>query len=139
MTNNCLNPKCQKELAHVEGRRKKQYCSSTCKSLVWYENHKDYMKVYRENAKKKKELKFQKATKKGKAVVFNSTVNYKIPDESSYDGKRLDNYTLDEPSQWQESKQKIPRTLDELKALCPHTDPDEKRLWIATERQKYNI
>lgn len=32
-----------------------------------------------------------------------------------------------------------PTTLDELKALCPHTDKDERRIWVATERQKYGI
>lgn len=33
-----------------------------------------------------------------------------------------------------------PKTLDELKALCPHPKgTDEFREWVRTERQKYNI
>lgn len=32
-----------------------------------------------------------------------------------------------------------PKTLDELKKLCPFTDPDERRIWVAKERQKYNL
>lgn len=34
----------------------------------------------------------------------------------------------------------IPKNLIELKGLCPHKDgTDERRTWIATERQKYGI
>lgn len=33
-----------------------------------------------------------------------------------------------------------PKTLDELKAMCPHpVNSDERRVWISTERQKYSI
>jgi len=37
MTENthCANPKCGKELIHVEGRRKKKYCSTACKTVHW--------------------------------------------------------------------------------------------------------
>lgn len=33
-----------------------------------------------------------------------------------------------------------PKNLNELKALCPHKEgTDERRTWVATERQKYGI
>lgn len=47
----CLNLKCGKELTHFEGRRKKKFCSSTCKSLVWYSENKEKAKLYRDNKK----------------------------------------------------------------------------------------
>lgn len=46
----CLN--CGKELTHFDGRRKKVFCSSTCKSINWYSKNKGWAKEYR--AKKKK-------------------------------------------------------------------------------------
>jgi hypothetical protein len=36
--NECL--KCGKELSHIEGRRKKQFCNETCRSLYWYYKNK---------------------------------------------------------------------------------------------------
>lgn len=35
----CANPKCGKELIHVEGRKKKKYCDSKCKLADWQRLH----------------------------------------------------------------------------------------------------
>lgn len=33
-----------------------------------------------------------------------------------------------------------PKTLDQLKAMCPHPpNSDERRIWVSAERQKYGI
>ena len=34
MSDKCKNPTCSNELVHVEGRRKKEYCSTACKNKV---------------------------------------------------------------------------------------------------------
>lgn len=34
---NCLN--CGKELHHVEGRRKKKFCSNSCRVTYWQKTH----------------------------------------------------------------------------------------------------
>jgi hypothetical protein len=43
MNEGCL--KCGKELQHEKGRRKKQFCNPTCRSLYWYYKNKDKKKV----------------------------------------------------------------------------------------------
>ncbi len=35
MNDKCANPKCGKELIHVEGRKKKKYCDRMCKLVHW--------------------------------------------------------------------------------------------------------
>ena len=35
MADKCANPKCEKELVHVNGRKKKKYCSAACKTIHW--------------------------------------------------------------------------------------------------------
>lgn len=35
----CANPKCDKPLVHIEGRRKKKYCGQVCNSSHWQATH----------------------------------------------------------------------------------------------------
>ena len=35
MADKCANPKCGKQLKHIEGRRKKKYCDQKCNSAHW--------------------------------------------------------------------------------------------------------
>ncbi len=39
MKDHCAYPKCGKELAHVEGRKKKKYCNQVCNSAHWQATH----------------------------------------------------------------------------------------------------
>lgn len=96
----CLH--CQKELVHVEGRKKKQFCGSGCRSNYWYaKNHKGQ----------------QKSPKTEKTKV--------VPQK---------------PETPKIAPSMAPKTLLELKALCPKSLTGfERSEWIAIERQKYNI
>lgn len=64
-------------------------------------------------------------------------IEFSTPTADAFDGKANDRFVLDEVGKT--ATPTPPTTLDELKALCPHTDKDERRIWVATERQKYGI
>lgn len=58
MTNKCGNPTCGKLLVQLPGKRKKEYCNSTCRSGVWH----------RKNRKEKKEAETPKTEPKKKVA-----------------------------------------------------------------------
>lgn len=56
----CANPSCGKDLVQLPGKRKKEYCNSTCRSGVW---HRKNRKAEKEAAAPKTEPKKKVARK----------------------------------------------------------------------------
>jgi len=114
----CLN--CQKEF---EPKRKDtaKFCSATCRVRYNRVNPKD------------------KVTKVQMQVLYNTMmerlgkIEYKAATEASYDVKKLDKITYDEPGQWQEPKPKTyikrtPAHWVDLRRDC--TDADQYAKWL---------
>ena len=114
----CLN--CQKEF---EPKRKDtaKFCSATCRVRYNRVNPKD------------------KVTKVQMQVLYNTMmerlgqIEYKAATEASYDGKKLDKITYDEPGQWQEPNPKTyikrtPAHWVDLRRDC--TDADQYAKWL---------
>lgn len=141
---NCKH--CEKELTHVPGRKEKSFCNVNCRNKYFYAERKklvesakanlvplpaDYVVVSKVSTIDEngvvKPLTFRKPSKKGKAAPktddLKEKIEYAKTTAESYDGP-----------------QKPPKTLDELKAMCP-TDITglDRSAWIADNRIKYNI
>ncbi len=101
---------CGSELKNTPGRRQKEFCNSTCRSKFWYA--------------------VNKAPKK-EAIV--NVVDLSKPNKGVKDLSK-------KPVETNYSVDTRPKTLDELKKLCPAelTDFDRSE-WIANERQKFGI
>jgi endogenous inhibitor of DNA gyrase (YacG/DUF329 family) len=116
-TNKCLNPSCGKKLTHVAGRRKKQFCSSTCKSLVWYGANKAKAKLYRENKKREKEL----------AEVVEKSFNKKTPEPVIYTSK-------ENKEQFEKAVQNLNEGTNQVKDL---TKPPPKTNYVVETRKPF--
>jgi endogenous inhibitor of DNA gyrase (YacG/DUF329 family) len=106
----CLN--CKKEVLQTPGKRERQFCNSTCRSNFW---QKAKRKVAQNNKPGNK-----KRLQKERNTVSQAAAKHSNP------------LTPDACVK--------PKNLDELKALCPfEAGTDERRVWVAEERQKYGI
>lgn len=106
-------PVCKKEFTEHTGRRPKKFCSDKCKVKYF-------------NTLKKATAKEAPKTDKNGDVITRKTLATATT-EMLWGGKT----TVKIP---------LPRTLEELKKLCPpHLTGFEKSQWVATERQKYGI
>lgn len=104
--NECLN--CQKPITQTEGRRKKVYCSDSCRAAFNQKKNagkKLYVRIETFEAMKKeleelRALKFQKpSVGNQKSELLVSEVKYAPATAESYDGKKLDKgYMADEPA-----------------------------------------
>lgn len=111
---NCLQ--CNAELTHVEGRKQKSFCNVNCRNKYFYAQRKILVELGKSAGAMNKET--QEFVDKYAIVKTEPVIHEFVSDKQV----------------------KIPRTLDQLKALCPYEKgTDEYRVWVATERQKYNI
>lgn len=135
---NCLF--CNSELTHVPGRKEKSFCNSKCRNSYFYQKSQEAKKVLplpispvqsqKVSAIDKKgvvkPLTFQKPIKKAKEVAdsddLKESIEWAAPTPEAYDSP------------------KIPKTLDDVKSMCPkELTGFDRSAWIATERQKYGI
>lgn len=154
----CLQ--CSKELKHVPGRKQKSFCDVNCRNKYFYAKRKeeialakkallslpaDYVVVKKVGILTEKgEIKpiFPKPNRRAKVklpdVPGNCLEFHGEPKCEPYDAPPLSKNVQDEPAKIQPLK---PKTLDELKALCPAEiiDKYERAAWIGKERQKYGI
>lgn len=126
---NCLH--CSGPLIHVPGRKKKSFCNANCRNKYFYAERKkqieaakailvqlpsDYLKLNKVSAIKSDGTVIKDVTKPTNVIK---------PHEQP-----KTNYTIDTR----------PKTLDQLKALCPaELTGFDRSAWIANERQKYGI
>ncbi len=107
---------CGNEILQISGKRAKKFCDSTCRSNFWQKKQRIMKKVAENN----------KPENKKRILEERNTVsvkNFNQPEPPS-------NFSIDTR----------PKNLMELKAICPHKEgTDERRVWIAEERQKYSI
>ena len=120
---------CGKSLNHIEGRRKKEFCNNTCRSKYWYnKNLKVKQKDDRDNplinaARGRDENGINKD--EVKVVDLTKPNVEKKPFEQP-----ATNYSINT----------LPKTLDDIKLLCPkELSGFDRSQWIAAERQKYGI
>ena len=103
---------CKKDLEHLPGKRKKEFCNDTCRSNFWQ----------KERRKKNNAMKLAKGKKEPEPVV---------PPEK------------EEPKEQPKSVPDTnarPKTLDQLKALCPsELKGFDRSEWIGKKRQEYGI
>jgi len=73
---------CNKWISQPEGRKKKEFCNSTCRSNYWYGKN-----------------------KKGKPIIkeqVESKIPYVEATPKSYDASKINHFLADEPGQWQQ-------------------------------------
>lgn len=123
----CLN--CGQELALLPGKRVKVFCNSTCRSNYW-----------------QKADRLEKAGKTDEEVVkilSQITKNNKPKNKKRIEKERNTVAVISAKIQNPLTESQMirpPRTLDELKALCPkELTGFEKSQWIGTKRQEYGI
>ena len=117
--NKCLNPKCGKEITHVPGRRKKQFCSSTCKSLVWYEKNKDG-----------KAKEYRRKRKLAKSKVSGQQTN-QVKDLS--EKPPASNYSLNLSTEKDEVLAKIAKYEEEMNSLGTGAFASQRKKWLKNE------
>jgi hypothetical protein len=151
----CLQ--CSEPLVHVPGRKEKSFCDVNCRNKYFYAKRKkeiedakallvslpsDFIEIKKvailTNEGEVKPI-FPSPRKKPKKTIaeeLGGSVDFsKKAANESYDSPRRD--FQDEYHKAPISK---PRTLDELKALCPpELTGFDKSNWISIERQKYGI
>ena len=121
MENKCARPECDNELKHIEGRKKKKYCSRECKLRHWQQlnpvkKDKKYVRVPIEEW----ELLKQGVSQPIKEVKNTAPNTITTPKEALVEVK-------------------IPKNLQELKDMCPIKSGIDRNIWIETERVKYNF
>lgn len=112
----CANPKCGNEFTPKNA--KGIYCGPNCRS-----NH--HYSLYGKNSKKSVQEQpkaLEPAKKPVKASV--KPVKKKAVAKPKVSGKPVQN---------------APKTLDELKSMCPHKSGLDRSAWIAENRVKYGL
>jgi hypothetical protein len=134
-------PNCQKPLNHVEGRRKKVYCSATCRNAFW-----------RKTAAKEPKYVLWKTYKEleEKYNALKSTVDFahrplvpNVPQEEAFHDPKLEAALKLPPKPLPQSILQQPPVLSyqELLRLAPEQDTREKReefLKEVTRNRKLN-
>jgi endogenous inhibitor of DNA gyrase (YacG/DUF329 family) len=108
----CLN--CQKELVHVEGRRKKTFCSPTCRNTYWRKHAKKEPRyvLWETHQKVLDEL---KELKDKVRFANDSPIDYRPTTEQSYDAPKKHYPVQDEFSQVaDQNRSEIQRLTAEL-------------------------
>lgn len=120
MENKCAYPDCGNELSHVEGRKKKKYCSGNCRLRHWQQlnpvkKDKKYVKVPIEEWEllKKGGIELKKEIKPTPKTII-------TPEETLVEVK-------------------VPNNLQELKDMCPIKVGIDRNIWIELERGKYGF
>jgi hypothetical protein len=120
----CLN--CQKTLVHVEGRRKKTFCSSPCRNAYWRKTAAKEPKYVLWKTFKELEEKYNNLKQAAK-------IEYRPATEQNLDGEKQDKYVQDEVGQTPQPPKQEPPTqatilsYQELLRLAPSMDTREKR------------
>lgn len=107
---------CKKDLEHLPGKRKKEFCNDTCRSNFWQ----------KERRKKNNAVKLAKEKKEPEPVV---------PPEKEEQKEEVKEQPKSVPT-----TNCLPKTLDQLKALCPpELKGFDRSEWIGKKRQEYGI
>lgn len=153
--NNCLN--CGKEIVQTQGKRERKFCSPDCKTRHWYKTHpKKKKKPLLEEGKwyevrngemvlcelqppidmgafDKKPILAHTISLSGNKVFMPSV---KPPEAQKSNEKGNEGESVGEESR----AEKRPKTLYELKAMCPKEFSGlERSTWISENRQKYGV
>lgn len=148
---NCLLETCQKELTHIPGRKEKSFCNVNCRNKYFYAERKrrwnECLNAVRNMPTGNLDV------LKAKIGFIDKDGNIKPPKTPPVQVKDLTqptnqikpqeqpktNYSINALPKETEAG-KPPKTLDELKAMCPaDLTGFDKSQWISTERQKYGI
>lgn len=121
----CANPKCGKELTHIEGRKKKKYCNSYCKLRHWQELN----PVKKQQKTKRIPLdKWADIEKKIKILDATEQTNTVKPQESL--GSKRSNYVIDTTATKSESEIKIEELEKEISTLGTTPLANQRRRFL---------
>lgn len=119
MPDHCANPKCGKELIHVEGRKKKKYCNQKCNNADWQKRH--YIpstkipKTKRIPIEEYQKLIFNSKPLKSETIeLLNENVIVYGLEQKSYDCDKIDN-PQGEPNIPNPSKEQIEKQIAEIR------------------------
>lgn len=135
MENKCARPECDNELKHIEGRKKKKYCSRECKLRHWQQlnpvkKDKKYVKVPIEDYEK-----YQNVISKIDAKAGDTHESEKLLHDSA---------KKPEPQTISTDKTALinnnPTNIAELKKMMPAgLSSEERSIWTTENRLKYGL
>lgn len=137
---------CNNEVEQTPGKKARKYCSNTCRQKQWQIDQKKQEEAGQGIAqqipvidqKRQLDLEKENTQLRKENADLKKQVAELIPYRTSYQLRQKEE--VSKTSTTAQEEVKIPKTYEELKAMCPpELKGMEKTFWLAEYREKYGV